>query len=351
MSVLVESINKAIKSPAVPVTVDRRLLLDVLGRLNSELISAQLSMMEKTANASALITEFYPLFSKSVYVLKNELNSIRINEAKFSSLVDNKTKSFLKKSISDNERIIKRMVETIGSIKDLPLFSKLTREDSNSLNVIVGRIRDSYIDLALEFTNDGFAAFKKNVSDSKKKVFGLVKAFEKITANERASFGYVSQKSVSDFFNDLIVEFEIVINLLGVYNSLRKGVLSCYESINSLIELIDSSILSNVTLKGMLSENFSPLLRQLRVTFPKARPTDSRGFMTGFSSKQSFDEAKVSKERLIKHFSDIRDSKSGRDFLDNLTIRINEVKPKKDFERILSKARKDLEVIDKWAVK
>jgi len=351
MSVIVESINKTIKSPVIPATMDKKLLLDVLGRLNSELTSVKLLVMEKTVNGSALITELYPLFNKSIAVLKNELNSIKINENKFSSLVDDKTKSFLKKTISDNERILKRMIETLDSIKDLPLFSKIADDSPSALNVIVNRIRTSYTDLTLDFTNKGYDVFKKNIKDSKNKVFDLVKVFEKITANERKSFDYVSQKSVNDFFDELSFEFEIIISLLGIYNSLKKGVISCYDSINSLIDVVNRSIGSNTTLKGMLSENLLPLVKQLKITFPDARPTDSRGFMTGFSSKQSFDEAKASKERLSKHFNDISVSKSGKQFLDNLTVRINEVKPKKDFERILNKARKDLESIDKWARK
>jgi len=351
MSALVESINTTINAN-YPNTKVKSNLVDLLSRLNVELVSAKIMLANNKPIASDLITSFYPVFNKVISGLRVVLLDVKNNQKRFSSIFDSKTNDSFNKRIEIIERVIGKLIETFNSKKSLSIFDKIDINEKSDFSVLIKKLRNENIKLISEFINDKYnRVFKKTAEINKKNAQMLVKNFERVKDREKEFFSYVSSKSVDEFFNDLDLEFRVINDLLDIYLSLQKRVLYSYDSINYLMDDITKNTPKTVpTIKEMMNKEILGIIDEVKKSRKKVMLANPKGFMTGFN-RTEVSVSKEAKDNLIKNFNKVRESKSGQQFIDNLNVSINGAKPKKDFERILDKARKDIDVIDKWVKK
>lgn len=356
MSVLVETISSKINAPIKSSKVDSGLLLSVLNKINTELNYVKISSLESVSHMSSVIVEFYPVFNKAIDTLNVFLSSFKKNESNYSKLLDSHFVYVLKKNVSDNEKIISRLMATFKSIRELPIFSKISINDNRNFNVLINKISNENFSLLIDKFNDKFNDFNIKVKDSNHTLSVLLRDFENITSKDKKSFNYVNKAVVHEFFNDLINEFKTLIGLLGVYDSLKKGVLFCVKSFSSLNNIITSSLKQKSNLNE-ITKGLTPLMPVIK-DFNKKDETvisSDRGFMSGFKKKLSFDENREIKERLLNSLNSAKTTKAinlddltkvkmdkpTKIFLDNLNAKIAQNKGK-DFSKKLKQMNEEL---------
>src|SRR3989339_531528 len=115
MSALVESINTTINAN-YPNTKVKSNLVDLLSRLNVELVSAKIMLANNKPIASDLITSFYPVFNKVISGLRVVLLDVKNNQKRFSSIFDSKTNDSINYLMDD---ITKNTPKTVPTIKEM----------------------------------------------------------------------------------------------------------------------------------------------------------------------------------------------------------------------------------------